>query len=153
MSAFSRGSGTGGRKTKNVPPAGGGYRKGGGMEKQVYIVGAHSRGRTLKAYLEYLYPGIKVAAFLVDDLSGNPETADGIPVKQIGEGLRKDCPVYLGTRGIYHAGLTERLEAAGMKEIIPVTVELDRKLRNAYVCRHLKEEGREFSMIDDLPAR
>lgn len=122
------------------------------MEKQVYIVGAHSRGRTLKAYLEYLYPDIKVAAFLVDDMSENPETADGIPVKRIGEGLHREYPVYLGTRGVYHAGLTDRLKSAGMGKIIPVTVELDRRLRNAYVRRRLEEEGREFAMIDDLPA-
>lgn len=123
------------------------------MKQQVYIVGAHSRGRTLKAYLEYLYPDIEVGAFLVDDMSDNPETADGIPVRRIGEGLRKDCPVYLGTRGIYHAGLIDRLEAAGMEHVIPVTVELDRRLRNAYVRRRLEEEGREFAMIDDLPAK
>lgn len=122
------------------------------MKKQVYIVGAHSRGRTLKAYLEYLYPDIGVEAFLVDDMSENQEMVDGVPVIEIGEGLRKDCPVYLGTRGIYHAKLSDRLRAFGMEHIIPVTVELDRRLRNAYVRKCLEEEGRKFTMINDLPA-
>lgn len=88
----------------------------------------------------------------MDDMSGNPKTADGILVRPIGEGLQKEWPVYLGTRGIYHAGLTERLKAAGMKRIIPVTVELDRMLRNMYVRRYLEGKGREFFMIDDLSA-
>ena len=37
-------------------------------KRKIYIAGAHSRGRTLRAYLEYLYPEIEVAAFLVDDM-------------------------------------------------------------------------------------
>ena len=44
--------------------------------EKIYIAGAHSRARTLKAYLNYLYPEIEVKAFLVDDLSENPEKAD-----------------------------------------------------------------------------
>ena len=122
------------------------------MKKRVYIVGAHSRGRTLKAYLEYLYPDLGVEAFLVDDMSENQEIVDGIPVVKIGAGLHKECPVYLGTRGINHADLSDRLRTFGMEHIIPVTVELDRRLRNAYVRKHLEEEGRKFTMIDDLSA-
>ena len=56
-------------------------------KRKIYIAGAHSRGRTLRAYLEYLYPEIEVAAFLVDDMSENTETADGLPVRLIGQGL------------------------------------------------------------------
>ena len=37
-------------------------------KRKVYIAGAHSRGRTLRAYLEYLYPDLEVEAFLVDDM-------------------------------------------------------------------------------------
>lgn len=122
------------------------------MEKKVYIVGAHSRGRTLKAYLEYLCPEIKAEAFLVDDMSGNPKTADGIPVELIKEGLCVDYPVYLATRGVSHEKLAGSLRAVGMKEIIPVTVELDRKLRNAYVRCRREAEGKAFRMIDSLPA-
>lgn len=36
------------------------------MEKAVYIAGAHSRARTLRAYLAYLCPEMEVEAYLVD---------------------------------------------------------------------------------------
>ncbi len=121
-------------------------------KRNVYIVGAHSRGRTLKAYLEYLCPDVKAEAFLVDDMAENPQSADGIPVELIRKGLHTDYPVYLATRGTYHQKLAESLRAIGMQEIIPVTVELDRKLRNAYVRSRRKEEGKAFRMIDSLSA-
>ena len=70
------------------------------MEK-VYIVGAHSRGRTLKAYLEYLQEA-ETEAFLVDELAGNPDAVDGVPVRLIGAGLDTDKKVYIATRGISH---------------------------------------------------
>ena len=111
------------------------------MEK-VYIVGAHSRGRTLKAYLEYLQEA-ETEAFLVDELAGNPDAVDGA-------GLDTDKKVYIATRGISHGKLTEELKAVGMKRIIPVTVELDSKLRNEYVRRRFREEGRDFRLVDEL---
>lgn len=120
-------------------------------KKKVYIAGAHSRGRTLRAYLEYLYPDLKVDAFLVDDMSENAETVDGLPVRLIGQGLHSEYPVYLGMRGVNHEKVSEELRNAGMREIIPVTVELDIKLRNAYVRRYAKEQGRLFCTIDELP--
>lgn len=118
------------------------------MEK-VYIVGAHSRGRTLKAYLEYLQEA-ETEAFLVDELAGNPDAADGVPVRLIGAGLDTDRKVYIATRGDSHGKLTEELRAVGMKRIIPVTVELDSKLRNEYVRRRFREEGRDFRLVDEL---
>lgn len=57
-------------------------------KRKVYIAGAHSRGRTLRVYLEYLYPEVEVVAFLVDDMSENAETADDLPVQLIGQGIR-----------------------------------------------------------------
>lgn len=125
------------------------------MEKiqSIYIAGAHSRARTLKAYLNYLFPEIEVKAFLVDDLSENPKEADGIPVCLIGEGLDISCAVYLGTRGINHPKLTAELLEAGFKQIIPVTVELDTKLRNAYVRKYYKDKGKKFLLIDEILPR
>ncbi len=38
---------------------------------KVYIFGAHSRGRTMRVYMEKLYNNIRVEAFLVDDLRDN----------------------------------------------------------------------------------
>lgn len=118
--------------------------------KNVYIVGAHSRGRTLKAYLEYLYPDVNVVAFLVDDMSNNPRTADGIPVRIIGKDLNPHYPVYIGTRGIHHQKITAELSSIKMQEIIPVTVELDRKLRNEYVRKYFENNARKFLHIDEL---
>lgn len=119
-------------------------------KRKIYIAGAHSRGRTLRAYLEYLYPEVEVAAFLVDDMSENTETADGLPVRLIGQGLHTEYPVYLGMRGVNQEKVTNELLEAGMQEIIPVTVELDRQLRNEYVRRYAQDRGRAFLMIDEL---
>lgn len=118
--------------------------------QKIYIAGAHSRARTLKAYFNYLYPEIEVKAYLVDDLSDNPAEADGIPVRLIEEGLEVDCAVYLGTRSVNHPKLTAELQAAGFTQIIPVTVELDRKLRNEYVRQFYKKKGKEFLLIDEV---
>lgn len=122
------------------------------MGKKIYIAGAHSRGRTLRVYLEYLYHDLEVEAFLVDDMSENAEMVDGLPVRLIGQGLHTEYPVYLGMRGVNHEKVAGELRDAGMKEIIPVTVELDRKLRNEYVRRYEQEKGRTFCVIDELKA-
>lgn len=119
---------------------------------KVYIAGAHSRGRTLRTYLEYLYPNVLVEAFLVDDMSENTEMADGLPVLLIGNHLHTDYPVYIGTRGVNHPKLISGLKAAGMREIIPVTVDLDIRLRNAFMQKYMQSEGKEFQLIDDLCA-
>lgn len=121
-------------------------------KKKVYIAGAHSRGRTLRAYLEYLYPNLEVAAFLVDNMSENKEVVDELPVLLIGQGLHTEYPVYLGMRGVNHEKVAGELREAGIKEIIPVTVELDMRLRNAYVRRYAENRGRTFCVIDELPA-
>ncbi len=125
------------------------------MEKvqSIYIAGAHSRARTLKAYLDYLYPNITVKAFLVDDLTENPEEADGIPVCLIEEGLDISCAVYLGTRRVNHPKLTDELSAAGFTKIIPVTVELDMELRNGYMRKFYSENGKTFLLIDEVFAK
>lgn len=121
-------------------------------KRKVYIAGAHSRGRTLRAYLEYLYPDLEVEAFLVDDMSENAEIVDELPVLLIGRGLQTEYPVYLGMRGVNHEKVTKELQDVGMKEIIPVTVELDMRLRNAYVRSYAENRGRTFCVIDELSA-
>lgn len=121
-----------------------------GSMQKIYIAGAHSRARTLKAYLNYLYPEIKIEAFLVDDLSENPEEVDELPVRLIEEGLDVGCVVYLGTRGANHPKLMDELLAVGFTQIIPVTVELDIRLRNEYMRKFYKEKGKDFILIDDI---
>lgn len=119
-------------------------------EKKVYIAGAHSRARTLKAYLEYLYPETKVVSYLVDDMNDNAEITDGIPVELIREGLCVEYPVYIGTRSANHDKITMELLTVGFSEIIPVTVELDIYFRNKYVRKFYQEQGKPFVLIDDL---
>lgn len=120
--------------------------------RQVYIAGAHSRAQTLRVYLEYLYSDIKVVAYLVDDMSENQEMIDGIPVYLIEEGLNIGNPVYIGTRGVYHDKMDRELKKVGFSQIIPVTVELDRQLRNKYMSRFFESNHRKFELIDDLEA-
>lgn len=105
------------------------------MEKRIYIVGAHSRGQTFLEYISFLYPKTTVEAFLVDNLSENDTNIRGISVLEISDEsqLHKDIPVYLATKGIYHDKFYRELQKLGMKYIIPVSVELDSELRNAYV--------------------
>lgn len=121
------------------------------MEKNIYIVGAHSRGETFYVYVTALYKDTCVHAFLVDDLTENPSELRGVKVLPICEesGLNPDYPVYLATRGEYHEQLQERLRSLGMKYIYPVDVTLDIELRNAYVRKIYEENGREFRCIDE----
>lgn len=117
----------------------------------VYIAGAHSRAQTLRAYLEYLYPKIRIRSYLVDDMSENQTVIDGIPVRLIkGGDLQKSCFVYIATRGVNHPKIRKELEEVGFSEIIPVTVEVDRQLREEYVRRNYQEQGRDFLKIERL---
>ena len=124
------------------------------MEK-AYIFGAHSRARTLKEYLTTIYPYLKVPAFLVDNDEENPDGIEGIPVIHVGDaadsqskGLDVGCRVYLAIRGVNHESVTGHLMAWGFTDIVPVTVDLDMKLRNQYLDRHFSGMGRRFEKID-----
>lgn len=119
--------------------------------KKIYIAGAHSRARTLRIYLEYLYPDMRVEAFVVDDMADNKEVVDGVPVKLIDSRLNPEYTVYLGVRGVNHARLTDELQSVGMREIIPVTADLDSQLRNRYIASCFSKEGRSFRLVDNLP--
>lgn len=71
------------------------------MERNIYIVGAHSRARTLGVYLTRIEPDIRIKAYLYDDDEPNTDNIEGIPVIRISEDamLETGYPVYLGTRG------------------------------------------------------
>ena len=120
------------------------------MEEKIYIVGAHSRAQTLGVYLTKLYPEIRIAAYLYDNDEPNRKRIEGIPVLYFDETtqLRTDYPVYLGVRGIYHDGLTEKLRHMGMRKIIPVTPELDRELRNRFLEVYFTERKREYPRLN-----
>lgn len=119
------------------------------MEQNIYIVGAHSRARTLGTYLVKLDPDRRIGAYLYDNGEANPEEIEGIPVLHFDETtqLQTDWPVYLGTRGVYHSGLTQKLLRMGMKKIIPVTPELDLELRNRFLEIYFAERGREYPKL------
>lgn len=120
--------------------------------QRVYIFGAQSRGKTLKGYLRFLYPNTDIIAFLVDRTEGNETAVDAIPVKGLdtARGLDCACSVFIATKRIYHAGIIDRLKVKGMRDIIPVTVEVDNFFRNEYVKKSYSLENRDFIKIINL---
>lgn len=116
----------------------------------IYIAGASSRGQTFKQYITYLYPEIQIISYLVDDILENATAIDGIPVLLIEEGLDISCPVYIATRGANHEKISKELNEVGFENIIPVTVQLDIQLRNAYVKQWYYKNGRKFRLIEEL---
>ena len=125
------------------------------MSDFVYVAGASSRARTAKEYLEYIYPDLKVRAFLVSpEMTDNESVVDGVPVTAISGDADVDrtSKVYIGTRGANHEKLKRELCAIGFdtNSIIPVSVDLDIKLRNEYVRRKFEEDGRSFVKFDEI---
>ena len=120
------------------------------MSKKIYIVGAHSRGQTVAFYLTYLNPQIEIEAYLIDNDEPNPKQVNGVPVIKLEKGtkLHNDYPVYIGTRGVYHPHFVKCLEKQGMKEIHPVSVELDMELRNAFLKKYFESKGKEYKKIE-----
>lgn len=116
-----------------------------------YIFGAHSRARTVKEYLRLLEPDMCLAAYLFDNEEENPAAVDGIPVICLSQGcdsaLDTSCPVYIGTRGIFHPHIIQELQKIGFSDIRPVTVELDIEMRNAYVQAVFAEQGLSFRKL------
>ena len=119
---------------------------------KIYIVGAHSRGRTAAYYLSYLNPNLQVEAYLYDNDEINEMSIDGVPVIHFDENtkLHTDYPVYIGTRGVFHPTIMEKLQKIGMKDIRPITVDLDLQMRNAYLKKYYESIGRKFVKIDEL---
>lgn len=122
------------------------------MQRKIYIAGAHSRGRTLGIYLTKIYPEVVIEAYLYDNNEANSDKIDGVPVIRFDENtnLERDIPVYLGTRGVYHSSLTQKFEQMGMKEIIPVTPQLDMELRNRFLTLYYAEMGRRYEKFDSF---
>lgn len=127
---------------------------------QIYIFGAHSRARTLAVYLTALCPKVQIAAFLVDNDEKNPPAVNQVPVINITEkkvlqnfGLQLDAPVFIGTRGVSHKQIEKHLASLGFGTVYPVTVELDLKLRNAFLTVYFEKHGRKFEKIDDYAGK
>lgn len=122
--------------------------------KDIYIFGAHSRGTTLKKYLETLYKDMTIKGFLINDDQKNPQEVDGIPVLKVDNieetGNTEEIVVYLGIRGQYHNQIKELLREKGFTNVIPVTPELDNELRNRFLSEYFKEKGKSFEKFEDL---
>lgn len=125
------------------------------LTPKVYIFGAQSRAKTIRGYLQYLYPETEIVSFLVDDMEGNQTVVDKIPVQMLSavDEMDSSCDVFIATKGIYHAEIRERLERKGIWRIIPVTVEIDNYFRNAYVKKYYGQQHIEFIKITDLSVR
>jgi hypothetical protein len=120
-----------------------------GLNKKIYIAGAHSRAITTGYYLKYLDPSTEIIAYLYDNDEDNPTAVDGVPVLKITteSKLDIDVPVYLGMRGVNQEHITKTLQACGMKHIIPVDVKLDMDLRNRYLTKYFAENNRKYDKI------
>lgn len=123
--------------------------------QRVYIFGAQSRAKTVKEYLQLLYPQTNVLAFLVDNEEENEAEIDKIPVWGLDTVRTLDCSysVFIATKGIYHNAIRERLARKGMMDIIPVTAAVDNFFRNEYVRKRYLLKNLEFTKITDLPVQ
>lgn len=123
-----------------------------GNSEKIYIFGANSRAKTLKGYFDFLFPEIRIISFLVDSMEENENSIDGISVCMLekAEKLDVSAPVFIATKGIYHAEISSRLVNSGMQRIIPVTVEIDNDLRNEYVKKYYNLQNRKFIKINDI---
>lgn len=119
--------------------------------KKIYIVGAHSRAQTLGVYLTKIDPQIVIEAYLVNNKERNPSMINGIPVFHFDQkiALQTENAVYLGTRGVYHKELEQSLRTLGFSNIIPVTPQMDCKLRNQYLTLYFREQGRTFEKLEN----
>jgi len=119
---------------------------------KVYVFGVHSRGQTTATYLEY-ESDIEVIGFLYDNDEINPLMVNNKPVYNIlnkteSERLNFSCPVYIGTRGVHFATITNNLKKIGFMDIRPVTVELDILLRTNFLTRLYDARGLTFEKLN-----
>lgn len=125
--------------------------------EKLYIFGAQSRAQTLMGQLKALFPGLVIAGYLVDDEENNVSDIEGVSVIHMKEKCswtdrQTEYPVLIATKGIYHERIAHSLETLGFCNVIPVSVEVDNCLRNAYVSKVYGETGRAFVKLETLKA-
>lgn len=128
-----------------------------GTHSRIYIFGAASRAKTFMGYMDMLFPGLEIIGYLVDDEEENDSQICGVPVIHLDTasdeelaGLQMKVPVIIATKGIFHQKITTRLAAMGFDDIIPVSVEVDNCLRNAYVKKVFAAKGRELVKLESI---
>jgi hypothetical protein len=119
---------------------------------QIYIFGAQSRAKTLMGYIHVIFPDIRIVGYLVDDEEKNESVIQSVPVWKLQDHplLQTECPVMIATKGVFHQKICSELETLGFQIVIPVSVEVDNWLRNAYVKQAFATSGRSFIKLTDL---
>lgn len=124
---------------------------------KIYIFGAASRAKTLKGYMNMLFPQLEILGYLVDNEEENDSRIAGVPVIHLDAvseaelaDLQTRVPVIIATKGIFHQKIESSLTALGFNSVIPVSVEADNCLRNAYVSKFFAGEGMEFVKLESL---
>lgn len=103
-------------------------------------------------YVTELFPDLIIRGFLTDNEEKNDNQIENIPVFHMSGSLKldKSSPVLLATKGIFHEQIAERLKDYGFTVILPITVDVDNCLRNAYVSKVYAKQGREFVKLEHL---
>lgn len=119
---------------------------------KIYIFGAQSRAKTLTGYLHYLFSNICIEAYLVDDISQNENSIDGVPVWGVDDenAWNFENPVLIATKGVYHQEIIKKLDELGFHNIIPITVDADNWLKNSYVSMLFDKQKIPFVKIEQL---
>lgn len=124
---------------------------------KIYIFGAASRAKTFKGYVNMLFPELEIIGYLVDDEEKNDSRIAGVPVIHIGRiseeqpvKLQTKVPVMIATKGIFHQRIGALLTDLGFDNVIPVSVDVDNCLRNAYVRKFFAKENREFVKLESI---
>ncbi len=130
------------------------------LHNKIYVFGAASRAKTIMGYMDMLFPQMAIIGYLVDNKEENDSRICGVPVIHLDTAskeeiavLQTEVPVIIATKGIYHEQIKSRLTALGFVNMIPVSVEVDNCLRNAYVSRVFAGEGREFIKLESIANR
>lgn len=119
--------------------------------ENIYIFGAQSRAKTLTGYIHELYPHIEIMAYLVDDVSENENSILGVPVCALSDVLlKKNSPILIATKGVFHKDIFNRLLELQFSEIVPITVDIDNYFRNEYVKKIYEKQKIKFIKIDDI---
>lgn len=120
---------------------------------KIYIAGAQSRAKVMTGYIAELFPEVSIEAYLVERKEENDDAIEGRPVYQMHENchlLDVNIPVFIATKGIFHAELQENLQDLGFRLILFVTPEMDNWFRNSYVRKIFNRDNRSFIKLEEL---
>lgn len=117
--------------------------------KQVVIYGAQMVAVSVYYALKTLYPDVKITAFMVSDMKGNPAEIDGVPVMTLETYERsgnKDCKVLVAVPENFHAEIIVGLEEKGFKDHICID-----SVTEAELMREFYAKTGQFSVLSGFP--